>query len=139
MKYLVILVSLLTLTSCLKKIEEVETANTNIFDPEYGGDKWWNYGDLYLWTNSNNDQKVRIQVVIPQSYAPDLQPLNIPLSISVNGGGYNQQSAVINQSCYYTCNYDINPQSTTNYCIDVGVYVEEEDTTINVFSECKSL
>lgn len=138
-KFALIILGLLLFSSCLKKIDEVETANTNIYDPEYAGDQWWQYTDLYLWTNTNNDQKVRVQVTVTEEYAPQLKPTNIPLTISVNGSSLYETTAAITQNGNYICDLDINPQSTTNYCIDVGVYVEEEDITINVFSECRGL
>ncbi|MBD3638221.1 MAG: hypothetical protein HUJ25_12785 [Crocinitomicaceae bacterium] len=140
MKNVSIIIGILLLfSSCLKKIDEVETANTNIFDPEYAGDQWWVYDDVYIYTNSNNDQKVRFLYSIPENKAPDLKPTHIDVSISVNGATPVFTQADITKDGNFEGELEINPSGVTNYCLEIGVYVVEEDLTINSFTECKSL
>lgn len=130
---------LLTFTSCLKKIDAVETANTNIYDPEYAGDQWFIYDDVFTYTNSNNDQKIRIEFIIPESYAPQIQPTVIEVSVIVNGAAPVIVQAPIASSGNYEGAIELFPTGQTNFCIELGVYVEEEQLTLNSFSECKSL
>jgi hypothetical protein len=139
MRKIAILVILLSCYSCLKKIEEVETANTNIFDPDYGGEKWWVYDDVFVWTNSNNDQFIRFEFSVLESFAPDLKPISIALGVSVNGSVPIVSSVSKTTSGDYKGTLDINPIAATNFCLDIGVYVEEEQITINSFSDCMSL
>lgn len=139
MKKLMIIAMAFVSVSCLKKVEEVETANTNIFDPEYVGGQWWVFDDVYVYTNSNNDQKVRFDYSIPSANAPDLKPTQIDLMVSINNGTPFQDIAEITQNGRYEGSCEINPSSSTNYCLEIGVYVEEEELTINSFMECKDL
>ncbi|UKN02284.1 hypothetical protein K6119_01965 [Paracrocinitomix mangrovi] len=140
MKHFIIAISLIFLSSsCLKKIEEVETANTNIMDPDYAGGQWFVYDDVYTFTNSNNDQFVKLDFTIPAENAPKLKPTFIDLAVKVNGGNYIYTSVNINTQGDYDGSVAVVPQGETNYCVEIGVYVEEEDLVINSFSECKSL
>ena len=128
----------LLFTSCLKKIDAVETANDNIFDPEYAGEQWWVYEDVILFTNSNNDQKIKIKLSVPQENVPDLNPPQISYKAILNESEELIGDFSIQQSGDYEEEIIINPLPTTNYCLDLGVYVEEDSITINKFYECRS-
>lgn len=130
---------LLLCCSCLKKIEEVETANTNIFDEEYAGDQWFVFDDVYLYTTSNNDLRLKFEYSIHENRAPELQPTNIPISIRINGGDVIITSAPIQPDGNYDGEFEINPTGETNFCLEIGVYIEEENKTINSFVDCKDL
>lgn len=139
MKNVIYILLLLSCTSCLKKIEEVETANTNIFDPEYGGEQWWVFQDVYSFTNINNDQFIRFEITIPEENAPNLKPPHIDLGIKVNDAGPYVVQANINYTGGYLAVLDIPPSGSANFCLEVGVYVEETELIINSFTECKDL
>ena len=139
MKYVLLLSSLVLFTSCLKKIEAVEEANDNMFDQDYAGEQWWFYDNVTLFTDSNNDQKVKIELSVPQENAPDLNPPQIRYKAILNESVELIGNFSIEQSGDYREEIIINPLSTPNYCVDLGVYVPEDSLTINNFTECKSL
>ena len=139
MRNLIFIGIALIATSCLKKIEEVETANNNIFDPEYAGEQWWVYEDVFMFTDQNNNTYVRFEIGIPEENAPELKPPQIDLAVTVNGGNTYYTEASVNYTGNYKGVVNIFPTGETNFCIDVGVYVEEEGLIINSFSECKAL
>lgn len=138
MKYLISISALLFLTSCLKKIEEVESANTNIFDPEYAGEQWWEYDDVSLITNQNNDTYVSIEFSA-EEHLPELKPTLMDVRVVVNDGTPIYTSMILSPSGDLEGVVNILPTGETNFCVEVGVYVQEEDRTINTFTECKSL
>lgn len=138
MKYIALLSIIAFCSSCLKKIEEVDTANTNIFDPEYAGDQWWIYDDVSMFTNQNNDTYIKIEFSA-EDHLPDLKPTSIDVSVIINEEPPIYTTMDISPSGDLEGIVTISPMSTTNYCIEIGVYIEEEDRTINSFSECKSL
>jgi hypothetical protein len=137
-KYLIIALIGLVNVSCLKKIEQVETANTSLFDEEYAGDQWFVYEDVYIFTNSNNDQIVKIDYVIPSAYAPDLRPTVIKVEGLVNSYPAQLDSAVINNSGAYEGSFEFVPDGASEYCLSLGIYINQEKKSINHFSECKS-
>lgn len=129
----------MTLSSCLKKIDEMDNLNTNIFDPEYAGDKWYSIDDAYLYTNSFNDQYVRIEYSIPESAVPTIQPTGISIMSECNSYPAQTDSAILSYKGHYEGVLQYVPDGSTDYCIDLGIYIWQEDTTINRFSECVSL
>lgn len=137
-KFFFILIGL-SFVSCLKKIDEVDSANTNIFDPNYAGEQWWVFEDVYTYTNAFNDQFIRFEIVIPEEKAPTLKPTKIDLAISVNGTAAQYTVANIKSNGDFEGHLDITPTGETNFCLEIGVYVEDEDLTINSFTECKNL
>ena len=139
MKYLIVVILGLSLTSCLKKVVEVETANTNIMDPEYGGDQWWIFEDVYVYTNQNNDQFIRFEITLPGENAPQLKPPKIDMALVANGATPVYDVLEIKSNGDYEAMVDIDPTGETNFCIEVGVYVSEENLIINSFTECKAL
>jgi len=125
-------------TSCLKKISQVDEANTSLFDEEYTGDQWFIFEDVYTYTNSNNDLKVRLDYMIPAEYAPDLKPTGIKVEALVNGYAPKLDSAVVNNSGSYEGSVEYSPDGSSEYCLNLGIYINEEGRSINNFSECKS-
>jgi hypothetical protein len=138
-KVLIISLSLFLLSSCLKKMVQVETANTNIYDTEYAGEQWFLLNDVFLYTNSANTQYVRIEYSIPRSYAPDLSPTGIKVEGFCNQYPSQLDSAVISSSGSYKGRFDYLPDGSTEFCIDIGVYINELDSSINKFSSCIDL
>ena len=96
--------------------------------------------DVYIFTNQNNDQFTRFEIGIPEENAPKLKPPKIHLGVNVNSGS-NLYVVVmtVGFSGDYSGTLDIPVSGQTNFCLNVGVYVEEEDIVINEFEECKSL
>ena len=139
MRNLLFILITVSFVSCLKKIEEVDTANTNIYDPNYAGGQWWIYEDVFLWTDQINNQWIRFELSVPETYVPTIKPTFIDLGVTVNSGTEYFPKASISPSGDYEAVLDISYTVATDFCLDVGVYVEEQDTTINVFTDCKSL
>ena len=137
-KFLIYAIIGLTCTSCLKKISQVDEANTSLFDEEYSGEQWFIFEDVYTFTNSNNDFKVRLEYVIPAEFAPDLKPTGIKVEALVNGYPAKLDSAVINNSGGYEGSLEYSPDGSSQYCLNLGIYINEENRSINNFSDCKS-
>ena len=138
MRNVLIISALLLFTSCLKKIEEVSTANTNIFDPEYAGDQWWNYDDVSMFTNQNNDTYIKIEFSA-EDHLPELKPTSIDVQVIINDAEPLYTSMVISPSGDLEGVVNISPTGATNFCVEIGVYIEDEQKTINSFKDCKSL
>ncbi|MBI3135456.1 MAG: hypothetical protein HYZ14_12340 [Bacteroidetes bacterium] len=137
MKYWIVVIALgLVTSSCLKKIEGVDTLNTNIFDKEYAGDCWFYIDDAYSYYNDFGFPRVMIKAVLPEENAPGLQSYLIYITCRVN----NQQEVLfnsyLNTSGDYTFFYDAAPETSNEYCLEAGIYLQDEDTTINRFTLC---
>lgn len=133
------LVLCLLTQSCLKKIEQVENATDNIFDPDYTGTQWWVYEDVSLITNSNNDTKIRIEVVVPEENVPTLNPVGFSVWSQLNSYEGRIDSLSVNFSGDYSGTLLYQPDGNTDFCLQLGIYSYEPDSIINVFSECKTL
>ncbi|MEX1003088.1 MAG: hypothetical protein WDZ35_13300 [Crocinitomicaceae bacterium] len=130
---------LLLFSSCLKKIEEVDNANTNIYDPDYVGEQWWVYENVNVFTDGNNNQKVALEYSVSEEKAPGLNSPKINLAVLVNSETDTiYASADINTSGDYSGSVIINYNGAANYCMEIGVFTQE-GLTINSFEECKSL
>ena len=109
MKAILYIAVLFVSVSCLKKVEQVETANTNIFYPDYAGGQWFVFDDVSIYTNQNNDQRLKFEFTIPESYAPDLQPTEIDLGVKINDGAQLLTIAHIKTNGSYEGIIEINP------------------------------
>lgn len=138
--FLLVMILPLFFGSCLKKIEEADNLNTNIFDRDYTGDQWYVINDTYQITNDLGQIKARIEVSIPQENVPELKPSNIKVHVEGDGlpvtvidfpksGGAGNYDAIV----------DLPYNGLITYCITLGIYVEEEDAAINLFEECFQL
>lgn len=130
---------ILMLSSCIKKIQEVDDASTNIFDPEYTGEQWFIYEEVSMYTNSNNDTKIRIDIKVPEENVPTLNPVGFSIWSKLNNSAERIDSLTIDNAGDYTTSLIYDPDGSTDYCIDLGIYNYNPDTVFNIFSECKSL
>lgn len=139
-KFLFFVVISFFLSSCLKKIEEVNHLNTNIFDKEYQGDSWFFIDDIYTYYNNFGQQFVRVEAVLPEQNMPELKPNLIFISCSVNDGTKVIFNAHLDSDGSYPFYYDLPPLAPgSEYCLEAGLYLEEEDTIINTFVSCTQL
>jgi len=129
----------LLFASCLKKIDEVENASTNIFDPNYTGGQWWVYEDVSLVTNSNNDTKIKIDILVPEENVPTLNPVGFSVWSQLNEYEGRVDSLSVDYSGDYSGALIYDPDGSTDFCLQLGIYNYDPDTIVNVFSECKSL
>ena len=136
---LAVIVIGVSFSSCLKEIDAMNHLNTNIFDPDYAGDKWYSIDEAYKYTNSFNNELVFIKYSIPESAVPLLQPIGFPLTADCNNYPTVIDSVTIQYEGHYEGDLLFPADGSTEYCIDLGIYIREEDTTINRFSECVSL
>jgi hypothetical protein len=125
-------------TSCLKKVEGADELNTNIFDREYAGDIWFTITDAYSFINDSGLPRVRVEAVIPASKMPSLSPTLVQLQVDVNGQADVLFNASIDEYGNYAFYYDAVPASG-DYCLTAGIYVQEDGSVINSFTECTSL
>ncbi len=140
-KALAVIILLLVLTGCLKKIEEADELTTNIFDREYTGDQWYNVNEVSLFTNDLGQNKARFDVVIPNENLPELKPSNVQVWVSGYGGDSTAVlDFVLTGSSLYKSTIDLPyAGATADYCVTLGIYLEDENDVINKFSGCYNL
>ena len=130
---------LLFVSSCLKKVEGVDEIDTNIFDREYAGDIWYNITDIEQVTNGVGQLKARLTITIPKSNLPGL----VPSSIKIHAEGDGLAVTVIDFPLVSGGSFkqiiDLPYTGVGEYCIKLGVYLEEENAAINLFDACTSI
>lgn len=134
-----VLFLMILLSSCLKKIEGTDNLTTNIFDVEYTGDAWFLIEDIYTYYTTFGQLKVRVEAVIPNANMPVLKPNLIYVNCHVNDEPEVIFYTYKNTKGDYTFYYDLMPETTNSYCLEAGIYLQEQDTTINRFTLCTSL
>lgn len=126
-------------TGCLKKIEEADNLNTNIFDRDYAGDQWYVIDDYYQFTNELGQIKTRVEVIVPSENTPDLKSSS--LKVEASGSGYTKN--ILNFNIQTGGDYegiiDLPYNGLVTYCIELGIYIEEEEEAINSFEDCFQL
>jgi len=133
---LIILFISILFSSCLKKIEEADNLNTNIFDKEYAGGCWFNVTDTYSYINGDGQTKIRIEAVLPESNMPGLKPSSVAIYCSVNDQPELLLNVGTDDNGNYPFYYDAIPESSNEYCLEAGLYLASEDSTINRFVVC---
>lgn len=125
--------------SCLKKVDGVDELNTNIFDREYAGDVWYVIKDIEQITNGIGEIKARLTIWIPSSNLPGLVPSNIKVHTEGDGLPVNVLDFPVTVGGDFETNVDLPYTGVGEYCIKIGIYIEEEDAAINIFESCASL
>lgn len=139
MRKIVLIGMVLTLaTSCLKKIQAVDELNTNVFDRDYTGDTWFEITSLNTYVNIDGQTRVKVKAKVPHEKLPGLKPTFMRLDCQVNNQDFGVINAPLNTSGDYVVELDAVPDGTT-YCLTMGVYVEEDNETINVRTDCTDL
>jgi hypothetical protein len=129
----------ISLSSCLKKIEGTDNLTTNIFDVEYTGDAWFLIDDIYTYYTVFGQLKVRVEAVIPNANMPVLKPNLIYINCHVNDEPEITFYTYKNTKGDYPFYFDLFPASSNEYCLEAGIYLQDQDTTINRFTLCGSL
>lgn len=127
------------LSSCLRKIEKVDELNTNVFDKDYAGGTWFQIVDAYTFFNDMGLPRVRVEAMIEGSKMPGLKPSYVQIAASVNGEAEVLLIANLDGNGNYDFHVDALVNSSGDYCLTAGIYLEDEETTINSFTECTSL
>lgn len=125
--------------SCLKKIEGTENLNTNIFDKDYAGGVWFYIDDVSSYYTDFGQLKIRVDAVLPSANMPALKPYLIYINCSVNNKPETLFYSYKDTDGDYPFYFDLSPESSGEYCMDAGIYLEDEDTTINRFTLCSEL
>lgn len=128
-----------SLSSCLKKIEGTDQLTTNIFDIEYSGTVWFEIDDIYTYYTEFGQLKVRVDAILPNENMPELKPYLIYINCRVNDEPEIIFYAYKNTLGDYPFYFDLDPQTPNNYCLEAGIYLQDQDTTINRFTLCGSL
>ncbi|NOQ75295.1 MAG: hypothetical protein GQ574_25010 [Crocinitomix sp.] len=126
----------LFLGSCLKKVEGIDEINTNIFDREYAGDVWYVIKDIEQVTNDLGQIKARLYTWIPKANLPGLVPSNIKIFVSGDGLPEGVIDYPLTPGGDFERAIDLPYVSPGEYCITLGIYLEDEDETINLFETC---
>lgn len=140
MKNLILFIlPLFLFTSCLKKIEEADQLNTNIFDRDYEGYIWFEIDEIYQYINTDGLTKIRVDGLIPRNRLPGLKPTFVTVSCDVNGQDFGIINAAQNIHGDYEVNLDATPDGSSSYCLTMGIYLEEDESVINSFTACADL
>ncbi len=129
----------LFLGSCLKKVDGVDEIDTNIFDREYAGDIWYVIKDVEQVTNELGQIKARLNIWIPKENLPGLVPSNIKIHTQGDGLDVTVLDFPLTPGGDYERFIDLPYTGPGNYCITLGVYIEEDNAAINLFDECVTL
>lgn len=133
---LIILGLVFGLTSCLKKIDAADNLNTNIFDKEYAGDCWFDVVDCYSFQNQFGQTRIRVEAVLYESKMPGLKPSAVNIKCRVNDQDELLLYVITNDDGDFPFYYDAIPETSNEYCLNAGLYLEAEDSTINRFTVC---
>lgn len=128
----------LLFSSCLKKIDGVDQLNTNIYDKEYAGDSWFIIDDMVGFL-VDGQLRYKMKILIPKENLPNLKPTFIDVNCQVNSQDFGVNQAVLKTTGDYKLDLVVVPDGGTEYCITMGIYVQEEDVTINSFTECTNI
>ncbi|MGB1102189.1 MAG: hypothetical protein ACPG21_01030 [Crocinitomicaceae bacterium] len=138
--WLVLAVATVTFISCLKKIDEADQLDYNIYDREYAGDQWYVIESAEQVTNELGQIKARLLVVILESKVPELQPSAI--RVVVNATDFDNQvvdflkDPLLGYAKYLDLPYEDPPY---DYCLNLAIYDEDNDEGINAFDDCASI
>ena len=125
----------LFLGSCLKKIEGIDEINTNIFDREYAGDVWFLIKDIEQVTNDLGQIKARLYTWIPKANLPGLVPSNLKIYVEVDGEPKGVTDFPLTPGGDFERVMDLPYIGPGEYCISLGIYLEDEEEAINIFRE----
>jgi hypothetical protein len=129
----------LFLGSCLKKLEEIEETNSNIFDREYNGDRWYNVNSLEQISNELGEIKARFDAQLPRENLPGLLPSYVEFYLQGDGITGGVIGAPLAPGGNFDFEIDLPYTGAGEYCISLGIYIEEENETINIFEYCATL
>lgn len=126
-------------TGCLKKIEEVDQQTTNIFDREYTGEQWFVIDEFFQYTNELGQIRVRVELVVPDENTPVLKASDFDSQIQADG--FDEAVVIFNLRTdgSYGVGIDLVYGGVGEYCVTVGIYLEDEETVINSFTDCFTL
>ena len=136
MKFWTLIIAAFLVSSCLKKIDGVDQLDTNIFDKEYAGPCWFEIDDAYLYYNDFGMQKMMVEAIIPEENVPGLKPSLIFITCRVNNQPEVLFNSTVNTTGDYSFFYNAAVESSNEYCLEAGIYLQEEDSTINRFTLC---
>lgn len=138
----IVVLTTFSLISCFKEIDEAKALNTNIFDRDYTGEKWFNTLDVTQYSNDLGQIRVNVKYEIPFEKLPDLR--SSYLLVATRKGSdesvpWSYKDLPLNKNGGYSGSLDFPKNDEDNYCLTLGFLVEEDSTVINQFSECVSL
>ena len=129
----------LGLGSCVKDVPGVEETNTNIFDPDYAGEQWFEVIDTYKFFNSVGQQRVKFEVKIPEDNFPGLRPTAVTVACRLAGQDFETFPIYLNLFGEYEFERNYVPNVDDVYCIEIGLINDADSSIINTFTECVTL
>ena len=82
---------------------------------------------------------MKITTYIPPEATPGLKPSVFYVTASLNGTDLGMHSGNKKADGHYEIIIDEVPDPTGNYCVTLGVYIAEDSTSINPFTDCISI
>ena len=139
MRISLLFISLIFLmSSCLKKIDGVDELNSNVFDKEYTGGLWFEIDDFYT-VLIDGQTRYKMEVLIPKENLPSLKPSFLEVSCNVNEQDFGVVQANLTSDSNFEFFLIVIPDGGTDYCLTMGIYLDDEELTINSFTDCTTL
>lgn len=138
-RFAYILFMVFVASSCLKKIEGADNLNTNIYDVGYEGGQWFEIVDYYAYQNSDGLDLVGVKAYVAPETTPDLKPSHLHVMYSLKGSDTTHVYSPIKEDKSFEFWFSTTPDLSGSYCLTMGVFMEEDSTGINYFTECFSL
>ncbi len=123
------------MVSCFKKLDGIDNLNTNIYDPDYAGDAWFELTNAFEFVDVLGNTKVKIEALIPSDATPGLKPSNFYYSCVVNSVDLGVPYVSIEEEEHYEIVIIVDPDISDNYAVTLGVWIEDDQKAINHFTE----
>lgn len=125
MKYIISIIGLFVLSSCLKKMNYTEELNTSLYDSTYSGEKWFEYIN-YKWVGDPNDLNTIFRFQLKEKILPwSVKAISVVIELP----GY--PTKIVNAPEKGKFGYIIfNPKESIEYCFTVSIYTADTNKVI---------
>lgn len=137
-KILTLLSLALLVTSCFKKLDGADTLNNNIYDREYAGDVWFEIENTQETLDQFGNPTVVINIIVPEDATPEFKATNFYYEASVNDVNFGLNYSPREEEGHYLINLVLSPEPSETYDVTLGVWIDDDQESINTFTETVS-
>ena len=134
-----VILSFFLFTSCLKKNDEINRLNTNIFDKDYSQGVWFNVLKSVKYINDFGSPIVRFEYEIPENKTPSLKGSFINVASKKANGDWVFEKLSIGTDGSYDGIIEFPAVVSNNYCFFLGIHNTDDDSVINSFEYCEEV
>lgn len=126
-----------TLVACLKDIPEVDALNSNLFDRDYDGEQWFEIESVNSFVNSDGQFRIKLETYIRKERFGNLKPSRIEVHAEGDGLELTVVEFILQPNGDYRKDLELKYiEGLSTYCVTLGIFIEEENKAINLFSDC---